>query len=101
MLNSRSTEPSDEKSDSLVQLISSDRFFDSDVSAGYSEAWTLTFFLVETMPREYGKYLAKTGSRPAFTNYSSAARVKDFTDVFGTDFRMLDARFLRFVDALK
>jgi hypothetical protein len=89
------------KPDSLVQLIASDRFFDSDVSAGYSEAWMFTFFLVETMPREYARYLAKTASRPAFTDYPSARRMKDFTDVFGSDFRMLDARFLRFVDGLK
>jgi len=89
------------KSDSLMQLIASDRVFDRDGAAAYSEAWTLTFFLVETQPREYARYLARTGSRPAFTEYPSAARLSDFTGVFGSDFRMLDARFLRFVDSLK
>jgi hypothetical protein len=82
-------------------LIASDRVFDRDVAAAYGEAWMLTFYLVETLPREYAQYLARTANRPAFTEYTSAARMADFTAVFGSDFRMLDARFLRFVDSLR
>ncbi len=89
------------KTDSLMQLVASDRVFDRDSAAAYAEAWMLTFFLVETLPREYADYLAKTANRPAFTDYTQAARLADFTSVFGADFRMLDARFLRFVDGLK
>ena len=89
------------KSDSLMQLIASDRAFDRDTAGGYSEAWMLTFYLAETLPREYAQYLARTANRPAFTDYPSAARLADFTAVFGSDFRMLDARFLRFVDSLR
>jgi len=86
------------KSDSLPQLIASNRIFDTDSAAAYSECWALTFYLVETQPRLYAKYLARTATAAA-TN--SVQRTKDFTDVFGTDFRMLDARFLRFIDGLK
>jgi hypothetical protein len=89
------------QSDSLMQLIASDRAFDRDTAAGYSEAWMLTFYLVEQLPREYAQYLARTANRPGFTEYTSAARLADFTAVFGSDFRMLDARFLRFVDSLR
>ena len=89
------------KPDSVMQLIASDRVFDRDAAAAYGEAWMLTFYLVETLPREYAQYLARTASRPAFTEYTSAARLQDFTAVFGSDFRMLDARFLRFVDSLR
>jgi hypothetical protein len=89
------------KADSLMQLVSSDRRFESDPMAAYAEAWMLTFFLAETLPREYAQYLSRTANRPAFSEYPSAARLSDFTAVFGADFRMLDARFLRFVDSLK
>lgn len=89
------------KPDSLMQLISSDRAFDSDAIAAYGEAWMLTFYLVETLPREYAQYLARTANRPAFREYTAAARLADFTAVFGSDFRMLEARFLRFVDSLR
>jgi hypothetical protein len=89
------------KSDSLMQLIASDRAFDRDSAGGYSEAWMLTFYLVEQLPREYAQYLARTANRPAFSDYPSAARLADFTAVFGSDFRMLEARFLRFVDSLR
>jgi hypothetical protein len=89
------------KPDSLMQLIASDRAFDRDTAAAYSEAWMLTFYLVESLPREYAQYLARTANRPAFSDYPSASRLADFTAVFGSDFRMLDARFLRFVDSLR
>ncbi len=89
------------KADSLAQLIASDRVFDTDSAAGYSEAWAFTFFLVETQPREYAKYLALTAARPPFAKYTSQDRVKDFAAVFGADFRMIDARFLRYIEGLK
>jgi hypothetical protein len=85
----------------FVELINSDRQFDHDPIAAYAEAWAFTFFLVEKTPRDYAKYLAKTASRPPFTLYGSAQRLKDFTDVFGENMAMLDARFLRFIDELK
>ncbi len=85
----------------FVDLINSDRQFDRDPVTAYAEAWAFTFFLVEKMPRDYAKYLAKTASRPAFMAYSSAQRLKDFTDVFGDNMAMLDARFLRFIGDLK
>lgn len=89
------------KADSLVQMISSDRAFDRDSQGAYGEASMFTFFLVEQQPREYARYLSRTANRPAFSDYTSAQRLADFTAVFGSDFRMLDARFLRFVDSLK
>jgi hypothetical protein len=89
------------KPDSLMQLIASDRVFDRDAAAAYGEAWMFTFYLVETLPREYAQYLSRTANRPAFTEYTAAARIADFTAVFGSDFRMLEARFLRFCDSVR
>jgi hypothetical protein len=85
----------------FVELINSDRPFDSDPPRAYAEAWAFTFFLVEKTPREYARYLEKTASRKPFTAYSSAQRLKDFTEIFGDNMALLDAHFLQFIDELK
>jgi hypothetical protein len=86
----------------ILDLINSDRKFDNDTINAYAEAWAFTFFLVETMPREYARYLAKTASYPPFAGSPIAAhRLKDFTDVFGENLALLDAKFLRFIGELK
>jgi hypothetical protein len=88
------------RGDSLPRLIASDRQFVDDVSAAYSEAWALTLYLVETQPRAYSDYLTKTASRPAFQPYTVTERTADFVASFGDDWRMLDARLLRFIGEL-
>jgi hypothetical protein len=85
----------------FVELISSDKQFELDPIRAYAEAWAFTFFLVEKTPRDYARYLEKTAARKPFTLYSSAQRLKDFTDVFGDNMALLEAHFLRFMDELK
>ena len=80
-----------------MQLVANDRMFYSQQDIAYTEAWALTFFLAELEPRKYGSFLQKTASRQPFAGYSSAQRQKDFTDVFGKDLAMLDARLQRFI----
>jgi hypothetical protein len=87
--------------DAITQLVSSDRPFQSNPTAAYAEAWTLTFFLCESEPKKYFQYLAKTAALPAFSEYRSPQRLADFTAAFGSDLAMLDARLVRFVAALK
>ena len=89
------------KAGTTAELIASDRLFDRNPSAAYAEAWALTFFLAETQPRDYAKYLARTAARPQFSPYSSAERTADFTAVFGENFRLLEARFLRYMESLR
>ena len=89
------------RGDSLARLIASDRQFTEDVSAAYSEAWALTFYLAETEPRAYFDYLAKTAARPLFEPYTTTERTADFVTAFGDDWRMLDARLLRFIGELR
>lgn len=81
----------------LRELIASDRLFRSSPGAAYAEAWAWTFFLVETEPRRYGEYLARTAAHPSFGEATSDERLADFTAVFGSDWRMLEARLLRFM----
>jgi hypothetical protein len=84
-----------------AELIASERLFETDVDAAYAESWALTFFLVETEPRKYAQYLQKTSRREPFTEYTRAERLADFTAVFGGDLRMLEARFLRFMQDVR
>ena len=60
----------------------------------------MTFFLSEKEPARYLKYLNLTARREPLKKYSSAAQLKEFTDVFGSDLKMLEARFLRFIQQL-
>jgi Protein of unknown function (DUF1570) len=100
-LNDFKMQMANQKPEELVEMINSDRQFDSDPIRAYAQAWAFTFFLVEEMPREYARYLQKTAARSAFTLYPSAQRLKDFTDVFGENLALLDAHFLRFINDLK
>jgi hypothetical protein len=85
---------------SLLRLVASDRTFKSDSSNAYAEAWAFSFYLSETYPREYCKYLALTADREVFSDYSDTERVSDFESVFGNEWKMLDVKFLRFMEDL-
>ncbi len=85
----------------LGQFVSqSERVFAAAPSVAYAESWALSFFLSEKEPSRYMKYLARTAQREPLTEYSPAEQLREFTDVFGTDLKMLEARFLRFIRQL-
>jgi hypothetical protein len=84
-----------------INLVSSDRMFQSDEADAYALAWALSFYLCETQPRLYCQYLAKTAERPMFGNYSAAERVADFEDIFGSEWKMFETKFLRYMEEVK
>ncbi|MBN2218294.1 MAG: DUF1570 domain-containing protein [Pirellulales bacterium] len=84
-----------------ADLTASDRLFQIAPTAAYAEAWALAFYLVETQPRQFARYLALTASHPPFRPYSAQQRVDDFKAVFGDDWRQFDAQFGRFMDQVK
>ena len=84
----------------IADLVESDRLFQSQPEAAYAHAWALTFYLSEQQPAAYGRYLAKTSARPAFTAYPAGERLQDFAAHFGDDFAMLEARLLRFFETI-
>ncbi len=84
----------------VMDMISSDRIFQTDPELAYAQAWALTFHLVETQPHRYTKYLALTAERKPGEVYSAAARIADFTSVFGDNYRMHEARLTRYMDDL-
>jgi hypothetical protein len=85
----------------ISSIVSTDELFRINPAAAYAEAWALTFFLVETQPRKYWEYLKRTASHRPFHTCTGAERTADFTAVFGSDWRMLDAKFLRFMAEVK
>ncbi len=85
----------------LSDLIRRDRWFQTSPRAAYAEAWAFTFFLNEAHPRQYAEYLARTVRRPPLQPYTAAQRTADFTIVFGENWHLLEARFLRFMNEVE
>jgi len=84
----------------LTGIIASDQLFRAAPSAAYAEAWALTFYLVETQPQKYFDYLGRTARRAPLSTSSAAERTADFTAVFGSEWPMFEAHFLRFIRGL-
>lgn len=85
----------------LRSLLSSDQAFRSDIDGAYAEAWALSFYLCETQPRLYAKYLAKTADRPLFSDYAAAERMADFEEIFGSEMKMFETKFLRYMQTVE
>ena len=86
---------------SLQAMIASDRRFAANPAEAYAEAWALSFYLVETQPGKYARYLELTAGHSPFAPYTPAKRTADFRSTFGDDWRMFQARFLRFMAGVK
>ncbi|MEM1303831.1 MAG: DUF1570 domain-containing protein [Planctomycetota bacterium] len=84
----------------LAEFVASDTPFKRNGAAAYAQAWALTFYLAETRPREYSRYLKRTAARRPFSSYPAAARVADFRDAFGGDLDVLTANWVRWMDAI-
>lgn len=84
----------------LKALVAGDELFFRSPWAAYCEAWALTFYLVESEPRKYARYLALTAGCPAMVTATAEERLSEFESVFGRDWRMLESRLLRFVGEL-
>jgi len=85
----------------IAWIVASDDLFQANPAAAYAEAWAMTFFLVETQPRKYAEYLKRTASHKPFHQCTASERTADFTAIFGNDWRMLEAQFLRFMAGVK
>jgi len=85
----------------LADLIAGDGVFQTDPPLAYAEAWALTFYLAQTQPQKYAEYLARTAAHAPMERITAPQRTADFTAVFGDDWRMLEARLLRFMDELR
>ena len=70
---------------SLASFLRDDRRFETATLDAYSEAWALSFFLIETRSSEYGKYLKQLVARDPLQAYDAESRLNDFTNAFGKD----------------
>jgi hypothetical protein len=86
--------------DWIARLVASDQPFEYATLDAYAASWSLTFYLCETRPQEYTRYLARVANRKPFSKYSPAERLADFTGIFGSDLELLAAQLSRFIDTL-
>ena len=86
--------------DVLRHQLASDRVFRQNSRLAYAHAWALTFYLTETEPRRYAKYVELTYRRKPFELYSTEERMRDFVSIFGADLKLFDARLQRFMESL-
>jgi hypothetical protein len=85
----------------IAALVGSDQLFRTNPGFAYAESWMLSFFLFETRPQEYSRYLQRVAARPLFREYPAQQRTADFMRIFGSDLQLLDAQLVRFADELK
>lgn len=85
---------------SLRQFIREDHLFRTAMFDAYAEAWALTFYLVETRPAQYTRYLKMISQRDPLNGYSAEAREQDFKKAFKTNLQTLEADYLKFMDQL-
>ncbi|HBN77412.1 MAG TPA: hypothetical protein DD473_16715 [Planctomycetaceae bacterium] len=85
---------------SLVDLVANEGNFSRNVLDAYSEAWALTFFLMETRGVQYTKYLQKIAARDSLRRYSALERINDFEASFDCDLEEMERDFLRYFEKL-
>lgn len=82
-------------------LVEDESMFRQSPLDAYSEAWALTYFLVQDYPSEYAAFLRLVAQRdPLQGRYSPEKRLADFTSAFGQDLAWMEVRFNRFFDTL-
>ena len=85
---------------SLAKLVESDDYFNAAALDGYSEAWALTFYLLERRSADYVSYLRVLSRRDPFAEYTAEDRLKDFQMAFGRDLTLVETQFLRYYKEL-
>lgn len=85
---------------SLRLLVREDHLFHSAMFDAYAESWALTFYLVETRPAQYTRYLKKISQRDPLKEYSAEAREQDFKDAFKMRLQTMEVDYLKFMEQL-
>jgi len=81
----------------LTDLVSSNKLFTKLPVETYSDAWMLTYYLIQTRPAKFQEYL-KTLAFRAPVEYDAETRVSDFKLAFGEDLAWFEVEYLRFAD---
>lgn len=85
---------------SLVPLLERDEPLNTSPLDFYSEAWALSFYLAETRPYEYVRYLRRVAAREPLTPYPPEERLADFQAAFGRDLDHFEGQYLLFLQRI-
>ncbi|MEX2288033.1 MAG: DUF1570 domain-containing protein [Planctomycetaceae bacterium] len=88
------------KPKTLANFVSSDELFNTAPLDAYSQAWALTFFLIETRSAEYSRYMKVLRNHDPMKPYTPNERLSDFKHAFGNELDLLDAQLQRFIERL-
>ena len=85
----------------LRDFISGDDLFQQAGLDAYSEAWALSFYLIETRSAEYRRYLQTIAAREPLEAYSPDQRLADFQAAFGKDIEYFEGQYLLYHDKIR
>jgi hypothetical protein len=84
----------------LLELLQSDRLFDSDPELAYAVSWAISFYLNENRQAEYMNYLRRDALRGDFRKHTKLDRVAFFVRHFGKNIAGLEKRMNLFINAI-
>ena len=84
----------------LLELLQSDRLFQSDPELAYAVSWAISFYLNENRQAEYLDYLKRDALRGDFRRHTKLDRVAFFVRHFGKNIAGLEKRMNLFIDAV-
>ena len=84
----------------LKDLIETDAVFAVAPLDAYALAWAASFYLIETRPVEYNRFLVRLARHAPLQAYSAGQRLSDFKAAFGDDLMMLEANMQRYFERL-
>ena len=85
----------------LERIVRDDRIFETSPQLAYAYSWGLTFFLAETEPKKYLKFLTDDAKREIYSNYSRTDRIQQFSKAFGSDFEDIEAQMFNYLKKVK
>jgi len=88
-------------SNSIESFVGDDNLFRRSPLDAYSQAWAMTFYLVERRPADFAHYLKTIASHDPFLRYDAETRLQEFRDSFGKDLDQFERDFLRFLGQLE
>lgn len=85
----------------LETFIRDDKPFSKEMGNAYAQAWALSFWLIETRPRQYASFLQKMATPEVTRQLTPELRVRLFKEAFGDNLILLDAEMLRYYARIK
>ena len=84
----------------LLELLQSDRLFETDPSLAYAVSWAISFYLNENRQDEYMNYLKRDALRGDFRKHTKLDRVAFFVRHFGKNIAGLEERMNLFIEGI-